>query len=248
MNYFFDTHAHLLDPRLSDLQEKNIREINKVICVYSPDESLDDFFSLLKKDKVYGASGIHPHYASDAHAMWEQMLAAFDNEKVVAVGETGLDFHYMNSPEEIQVEVFKKQLKLSREKGLPVIIHSREAANKTLEILDEVKTYRVLIHCFSGGEKEIKEYLSRGFYIGLGGVLTFAKADELRGAVKDAPLEKLLLETDCPYLSPVPLRGKTNRPANVKYVAEKIAELKDIPVEKVARATYENAIRFFNIK
>ncbi len=247
LNPLFDTHAHLLDKRLRKIEDP-CREVDRILNVFEPGEGIEEYADLLKNYKICGAAGVHPHSAKNYAAMEKELEAALDLPGTVALGETGLDFHYMNSPSDIQKEVFKKQLELAGKRNLPVIVHSREAFKETLEILDSSGLSSVLIHCFTGSAEEMKQYIERGFHIAVGGVVTFPSAAGLAAAVKEAPIEKILLETDCPYMSPVPVRGKTNIPGNIRYIAARVAEIKGMPSDEVARRTYENSLKFFRVE
>ncbi len=247
MKNLFDTHAHLLDRRLRNIKGA-AAGVNRAICVFQPGEGLEEYRLILREKSIFGAAGVHPHSAKDFQLLEKELILALEHPKTVALGETGLDFYYDNSPRDIQEEVFIRQLRIACEINLPVIIHSRDAFEKTLRILDETAPASVLIHCFTGTAEEMRRYIERGFYIAVGGVVTFPSASGLAGAVKEAPLERVLLETDCPYMSPVPMRGKTNTPDNLKYIASRVAELKSITAEEVALRTYENALKFFRIE
>jgi len=171
------------------------------------------------------------------------------DEKVVAIGEIGLDYHYEHSPRVIQEKVLHDFIVLAQKLNKPIVIHDRDAGDKTFEILKShgVKKNEVMIHCFTGTMDLAKKYLDLGCFISFTGIITFKKADDLREVVKIVPLDQLLIETDAPYLTPIPNRGKRNEPAFVKFVAEKIAEIKGIDFEEVAKVTTKNAKRFFGI-
>jgi len=190
---------------------------------------------------VYATVGVHPHDASKAtpetYRRLEELLA---HPKVVAIGEIGLDYHYDFSPREAQREVFTRQLRLAREAGKPVIIHTREAWEETLRLLAEHAPLVGIMHCFSGGPEEARECLDLGFHLSFAGVVTFPKALRVQAAARATPLERLLVETDAPYLAPVPVRGKRNEPAFVVHTARKLAELRSETFEQVAAATTAN--------
>ena len=195
---------------------------------------------------IWCSVGIHPHEAAaegdDAVA---QLVALTQHEKVVAIGETGLDFHYDHSPRPRQEAVFRAHCAASRETNCPLVIHSRAADNETATILAEEKVSSGVIHCFSTGRELAEAALSRGFYISFAGILTFKNAETLRAIARDLPLERLLIETDAPYLAPVPLRGKPNEPAFVVHTAAKLAEIRGLAVDEIARATTANFFRLF---
>lgn len=192
--------------------------------------------------------GIHPHEVAKVPAEdWDKLAEIAALPETVAVGETGLDYFYEHSPREEQRQWFRHQLDLAARLGKPVIVHTRDADDDTFEILKEKRPAQGVIHCFTGGPERAKAYLDLGLWISVAGVVSFKNADDLREAVKLVPIDRLLIETDCPYLAPIPFRGKRNEPAYVKHVAEKIAEVKGLPVEEVAARTAENARRFFRL-
>ena len=199
---------------------------------------------------VYAAAGVHPHDARlyDDAAERRLLDVLGSSERVVALGEIGLDFHYDNSPREAQREVFARQLRLAAEASLPVIIHSREADEETVEILraEYANASRGgVMHCFGGGPKMAEEVLALGFHVSFAGNVTFKKADALREVARAVPLERLLVETDCPFLSPVPFRGRRNEPAHVVETARSLAELRGATPEELGRATSENFYQLF---
>ena len=190
---------------------------------------------------LYATVGVHPHDAAKAAPetfAWLRDLAA--HPKVLAIGEIGLDYHYDLSPRETQREVFATQLELAAEIGKPVVIHTREAWDDTMRLLRERRQGPGILHCFTGDEAQAREALDLGFYIAIGGVVTFPKAESLRAAARIVPEDRLLLETDCPYLAPVPKRGKRNEPAYLAETAKKLAEVRAVPLEQIAEATTAN--------
>lgn len=192
--------------------------------------------------------GVHPHECANVpEEDWRTLEALAARDEVVAVGETGLDFHYDHSPRDEQRRWFRFQLDLAERLGKPVIIHSREADEETLSILEQGRPAKALIHCFTSTPEQAMRYVEMGLYVSVAGVVSFAKADGLREAVRQIPLDRLLIETDCPYLAPVPHRGKRNEPAFVRHVAEKVAEVKGLSLAEVAQATTANAKRFFGL-
>lgn len=205
-------------------------------------------------DFIYAAVGLHPHEASIFDAgLEERLLAATAHPKVVGWGEIGLDYHYDHSPREIQRTVFRRQLELARQCGLPVIIHTREAEDETIGILgeswadEEARRIGGVFHCFSGSAGLAAAALSLGFHLSFSGVVTFKTAGELREIAACAPLDRLLIETDCPYLAPVPHRGRRNEPAFVRATATLLAELRGIEVEELGAATSANFRRLFRL-
>jgi len=198
--------------------------------------------------KVFATIGIHPHeVAKVPEEDWRELDRLAALPATVAVGETGLDYHYDHSPREDQRRWFAHQLVLAKRVGKPVVVHTREADDDTVAILGEAKIGAGVIHCFTGDPDRARIYLDMGLYLSIPGVVTFKNADPLREAVRMAPLDRLLVETDCPYLAPLPHRGKRNEPAYVRLVAEKVAELKGLSLEEVAEATTRNAKTLFRL-
>lgn len=252
----FDSHAHLDDARFDEDREATIkRAIEKgVQYILNPGADLKTSIKAAelaeKYDMIYAAVGIHPHDVKEIEeATLDQIKALAKKEKVVAIGEIGLDFYYDHSPREAQRKWFKRQIELAKEVKLPIIIHDRDAHG---EIFDILKEYHVgdigcVMHCYSGSLELAKEYIKKGIYISLAGPVTFKNAVKTYEVAKEIPLEWLLIETDSPYLTPVPHRGKRNEPAYVAYVAETIAAAKGKSFEEVVQKTNENARRLFNI-
>jgi TatD DNase family protein len=202
-------------------------------------------------ESIYTAIGTHPHDARLYDDAAEQKIKnLINNEHVIAWGEIGLDFHYDNSPRDVQIEVFKRQLRAARECDLPVVIHTREAEAETIEILQSEYAgaqRRGIFHCFSGSMELARRALEIGFMISFSGIVTFKKAEDLREVAKQVPLDRLLIETDCPYLTPIPYRGKRNEPAYVVEVARCLAGLHGVELEEMGRITSENFNRFFGL-
>ena len=199
---------------------------------------------------VYAALGLHPHNAkTDSARIFNFIKGSVRNNKVVALGEMGLDFFKNWSPQQDQIRCFHEQLAMARELKLPVIIHDRDAHAETVAILNEEKAHEVggVIHCFSGDYQMAADCMDMGFYISIPGTITFKNATDLHDVVKKLPLDRILIETDAPFLTPHPFRGKRNEPAYVRYVAEKIAEIKNLPLAEVARATTHNAKTLFRL-
>ena len=198
---------------------------------------------------VYGVIGIHPHHAKDIdNRTYDSLRQMVNNDKIVAYGEIGLDFFRNLSPRNIQIKRFGEQLELASEVGLPVVIHDREAHTQTMNILEQWKgDKRGIIHCFSGDYGMARKCLDMGFYISIPGTITFKNSGQLREVVKKMPMDRLLVETDAPFLTPQPKRGERNEPAYVIYTVLKIAEIKGIPVEEVERITYKNTMDVFGI-
>jgi len=195
---------------------------------------------------IWCSVGVHPHEAKDERATTVETLAGFARHpKVVGIGETGLDFYYEHSPRAEQGEVFRTHIAAAREADVPLIVHTRDADPETIAILEEEKPPAGVIHCFSTGRALAERALELGFYISLSGIVTFKAAQELRDIARDLPLERLLVETDAPYLAPVPLRGKRNEPSFITHTAALVAQLKGIAPEELARITTENFFRLF---
>ncbi|AKU90452.1 TatD family hydrolase [Vulgatibacter incomptus] len=196
----------------------------------------------------FATIGIHPHEVANVpEEDWLELERLAALPETIAIGETGLDYFYEHSPREEQRKWFRHQLELASRLGKPVVIHTRDADDDTFEILRDMTPKAGVIHCFTGGPERARAYLDLGLYLSVPGVVTFKNAEPLREAVRAAPLDRLLIETDCPYLAPIPHRGKRNEPAFVRIVAETIAELKGLPVEEVAAATTSNAMELFRL-
>ncbi len=194
---------------------------------------------------VWATVGVHPHDASKANARtFDELRALVKHPKVVAVGEVGLDYHYDFSPREVQNEVFLEQLRIAREAAKPVVIHTREAWDDTMKVLEGPG----VVHCFTGDAEQARQAVELGFHLGFGGVLTFPKSESVREAARLAPEDRLLLETDCPYLAPIPFRGKRNEPAYLAHTARKLAEVRGISEAEVARITSDNFENLFGLR
>ena len=203
-----------------------------------------------KYDFIYSAVGFHPHEAKymDQDAIKEIENLAILNNKVVAIGEIGLDYYYDFSPRDIQEDVFAEQMELANKLDLPFIIHSRDASNDTYEMVKKYKNnVDCVLHCYSQSKEMAKLYLDLGCYLSFAGPVTFKKSTNLQEVAKYTPLDRIFIETDSPYLSPEPKRGKKNEPSNVIYTGKKIAELKEISEEQLFKSTYNNAVRFFKL-
>lgn len=254
MDNIFDTHAHYdddafdldRDTLLPSLKSKGIGYVIDCGCDVASSEKAIELSE--KYDFIYAAVGIHPHEAEDAKdGDLEIIKRLTEHEKVVAIGEIGLDYHYDFSPRELQKEYFEKQIILANELDMPIIVHDREAHEDTMQLLRKYKPKGVL-HCFSGSVETAKEIISLGMYIGLGGAVTFKNAKKPIEVAEYLPLDRLLLETDAPYMSPVPYRGKRNDSSLIPYTALKIAEAKGMETQAVVDAACENAKRLFGVK
>lgn len=254
---FIDSHAHLDDKRFDadrDVLIKSLK-VNGIDIAVNIGADLETSINSVelseKYNNIYAVVGIHPHSSDEMNEeVLNKIKKLASNKKVVAIGEIGLDFYYDNSPREMQRDCFKEHLKLAKELNLPVVIHSRDASQETFDIITEAQdgTLRGVMHCFSGSAEMAKEYIDKlGFYISLGGPVTFKNARVVKEVAESVPLDKLLIETDCPYLTPEPYRGKRNEPMYMKYTANEIAKLRGITVEELAEATSRNTRELFNI-
>ena len=257
---FIDSHAHIDgnefdNDRNEVIERAHAAGVSLILNVGTGDPHSDAFDRAVElgqqNDSIYTAVGTHPHDARLYDAAAEDKIKhLINNVHVIAWGEIGLDFHYDNSPRDIQVEVFKRQLRAARECNLPVVIHTREAEAETIEILKseyEGARRRGVFHCFSGSMDLAQRALEIGFMISFSGIVTFKKAEELRAIAQQVPLDRLLIETDCPYLTPIPYRGKRNEPAFVVEVARCLAGLHGVELEEMGRITSENFNRFFGL-
>ncbi len=254
MENIFDTHAHYDDEAFDEdreilLSSLNGRGVSLVIDCGCDAASSKKAIELSEKyDFIYAAVGIHPHEAEEAGENdLDEIRRLLKHKKAVAIGEIGLDYHYDFSPRELQKEYFEKQIVLAKELDMPIIVHDREAHEDTLELLRKYKPKGVL-HCFSGSVESAKEIISLGMYIGLGGAVTFKNARKPLEVAEFVPLDRLLLETDAPYMTPVPFRGKRNDSSLIPYTAIKIAEVKGLDPQTVVNAANENGKRLFGIK
>jgi TatD DNase family protein len=251
-----DSHAHVHDPafdadRDAVVERARTAAITRIVTVGCDLEDSRRAADAAKRYGIEASVGIHPHEAKDAP---EDVAAAFapllESSEVVAIGETGLDFFYNHSPRDAQERVLRAQIAVARERGLPLIFHVRDAHDRMVEILREElqpKT-RGVIHCFTGNAQQARVYVEEfGLYLGIGGVLTFKTAGDLREAVKAVGIEHLLLETDCPYLAPIPMRGKRNEPAFVKYTCEQLAQVLGLAPSVVDAATTANVTAVFGL-
>ena len=253
MTSFIDTHCHL--DKLDSTPEEAIIEakqagVQRMVTVSVDEPSLDFVSSMVQQfPEVYGSVGFHPHDAAELTEDLEQKIRklALEEKKLIAIGETGLDYHYMYSSAEVQQQVFSKQLQLAVELNLPVIMHSREAETDTIKILQEIPVPSLgVAHSFTSSFEMAKTLIEMGWYIGINGIVTFKNAEDLREVVSWLPLDRLLLETDSPFLAPTPFRGKPNKPAYIPAIATFIAELRGISLEQLSEQTSANAQRLFN--
>lgn len=257
---FTDSHAHIDGPefdadRVEVIERAHAAGVKTILNVGTGDPHSGVFERAIELGRnnasIFSAIGVHPHdarfYDDQAESLIKELLA---RERVVAWGEIGLDFHYDNSPRDVQMDAFKRQLRAARECDVPVIIHTREAEAETVEILRSEYAgaeRRGVFHCFTGSKELAQHALELDFFISFSGIVTFRKAEDLREIAKQVPLENLLIETDCPFLAPVPHRGNRNEPAYVVEVARCIAELRGLQIDEVAHVTTENFKRFLRI-
>lgn len=252
-----DTHAHYDDRAFDDDRDEVLSSlgdagIEYVVNVGASLASTKATVELTEKyPYIYGAAGIHPDETGeldDEKLKWLESLTLLP--KVAAVGEIGLDYYWDKADRAIQKKWFAAQMDLARRVNLPIIVHSREAAKDTLDVMraERAKEFSGVIHCFSYGVETAKEYLSWGYYLGIGGVITFKNARKVKEVVEYMPLSQLLLETDCPYLAPVPFRGKRNTSVNIPLIIKEIADIKGISCEEVEQTAYENAKRFYGLQ
>ncbi|MEH7125089.1 TatD family hydrolase [Bacillus sp. JJ1532] len=253
---FFDTHAHLnaeqYNDDLREVIDRALEEgVTRIVVVGFDRPTIEKAMELTEQyEFIYASVGWHPVDAidmTDEDLQWIEELSS--HPKVVALGEMGLDYYWDKSPKDIQKAVFRKQIQLAKKVKLPIIIHNRDATADIVSILKEEGAGEVggIMHCFSGSPETAKECVEMNFYISLGGPVTFKNAKKPKEVAEVIPMDKLLIETDCPYLAPHPYRGKRNEPSYVKLVAEQIAEIKNVSVEEVARITTENAKKIFGI-
>lgn len=255
---FFDSHAHINLPHYDNDREDVIKNmfasgVEKIVIPGVDIETINSAIALAEiyPNQIFTGIGYHPTDSIKWNdQLYEQLKNLAKKECVVAVGEIGLDYHWDTSPKDIQHQVLKLQIDLAKELDLPVIIHTRDSLDDTLKILIDSKADKVggIFHCFSGDLEFAKKCIDIGFYISFAGNITFKNAQNLRDVAKEISLENILIETDSPYLTPMPNRGKRNEPSNVQFVAKQIAELKNISIEEVAEQTYLNAMKIFKIK
>jgi TatD DNase family protein len=252
----FDTHTHYDDEAFQEDRDTllNSLPLNGIGRVVNIGASLDSCVTTLelaaKYPFIYGALGVHPSECAElSESDMEWLGNQLSHEKCVAVGEMGLDYHYPDPSSALQKKWFSRQLDLARQSGLPAVIHSREAAKETIDIMKAEKAGDIggVMHCFSYGKEIAGQVLQMGFYIGIGGVLTFSNGRKLKEAAEYIPIEAIVLETDCPYLSPVPNRGKRNSSLNLPYVVEALAQIKRLTTALVEEITWDNACRLYRM-
>ncbi len=250
---FIDSHCHINFPELMIKMEDVLagmkeKKISHALCVSVTLDKFPEILELSKKyEHIFASVGVHPDYENISEPTPSQLVELAKDKKVVAIGETGLDYFRLTGDLNWQRERFRNHIQAAISANLPLIIHTRNAREDTIRIMKDESANKAtgVMHCFTETYEMAKQALDLGFYISFSGIITFKNAHELRDTVKKIPLERMLIETDSPYLAPVPNRGKTNEPANVAYVAEKVAEIKNIPVEEVAIATTKNFSKLF---
>lgn len=248
-----DTHAHLdsLDDLTGALERARESGVDKIIAISSSLPSSVSTITISEKhENIFAAVGVHPHAAKTADSRTIAEIEKLSSgPRIVAIGETGLDYFYMNSEKEVQINSLVEHINLARRTRLPLVIHVRDADEDLKRILreEEVSDRTGVIHCFTGNYETAKNYLDLGFYISFSGIVTFKKSEEIRDAAKKIPADRILIETDSPYLAPVPHRGKKNEPAFVRHVAETVAEVRGTSLEEIALLTAANAGRLFKL-
>jgi len=243
-DYLIDTHAHI-----DMLETFDISGVGKVVVPSVEIKTMSKVVELSQIENVFSMIGIYPTEAATYNEERENIMIEYSKKsKVVAVGEIGLDYYWDKSFVELQKEVFIKQIKLANKLNLPIVVHDREAHKDCYDILKKYNNgSKVLFHCFSGSVEFMRECVKEGWFIAIGGVVTFKNAIKMKDVAKEVPLDKLVLETDSPYLTPVPYRGKENRPGYVKYVAQEIANIRNLDVNEIIDITTTNAEGFFGI-
>lgn len=251
-----DSHCHLNYPEFEDLpavlQRANDNDVNIMQTISTKRSDFAEVKKIAEEnEQVYCSIGIHPHEAEKHQDISiEELVKEATHPKVIGIGETGLDYYYEHSPREEQKSSFRIHIEAARQLDLPVIVHTRDAEEDTIEILaDEMQKtpFKFLIHCFTSSKQLADKSVELGGYISLSGILTFKKAEEIQSVAKELPLDRILVETDAPYLAPVPHRGKPNEPAFTKHTAEFLAELRGIPYDEIAKSTTDNFLRLFDL-
>ena len=257
----FDSHSHLNDEKFDEDREEQIKKIcesgvsNFITAGYSVESSKKALEIAKKYDFIYTTAGVSPNdIPQTEEELWKQLaeiekIVEKNKEKICAIGEIGLDYYWNTDNRELQKKAFIEQIKIANKYNLPIVIHTREAVMDTLQILKENKVTKTgVFHCCPQNRELIKEGLKLGFYISFAGPITFKNSKNANEMIELVPDDRLLIETDSPYLSPEPVRGRRNIPANVKHIAQKIADVKNMPIENVAKMTFENTCRIFKIE
>ncbi len=257
MNKIIDSHCHLNFPQFKGKLDEIVKRaldngVSRMLTISTKLNEISELESISKSySEVYNSVGVHPHECKNYKDLsLNDLIKHTENSKCIGIGESGLDFYYENSPKELQTKLFKIHIEAARETNLPLIVHTRSADIQTIQVLsDEMKrgSFSGLIHCFSTSKKLAESAIDLGFYISLSGIITFSKSTELRDIVKVLPLNKLLVETDAPYLAPEPYRGKCNEPSYVIHTAKILADLKGLDLDVIAEKTTQNFNRLFNL-
>ena len=254
MSKIIDTHTHIYDKQFEndfdDVMKRIEDELEGIVSIgFDLESSLKSIELANRYSFVNAVIGVHPVDIKKYNDKIEKELErlALTEKKVVAIGEIGLDYHWMEDPKDVQIAGFRKQMELAERVKKPVVIHTREALQDTLDVLKDYKNVGGILHCYPGSLEAAKPFLDR-YYLGIGGTLTFKNNKKTKELVKELSLEKIVLETDCPYLTPVPFRGKRNEPIYTKYVAEEVARIKEISVEQVIKVTTENAKKIYGMQ
>ena len=252
-----DSHCHLdHEPMFSDLKNVLTRSkesgVEKILSICTTKDSFYKIIEIIKIDPIiYGTYGIHPHEANTDVVTKEEIIKnVSSNKKIIAIGESGLDFYYNHSSKEKQISSFKSHIEAAINLNVPIIVHSRNAEKETFDILNEYKKSKpkILMHCFTGSTEFANKLLTLGSYFSASGIITFKKSSDLRETFRLIPDDKLLIETDSPYLAPEPMRGRKNEPSFIKHTLEKLADIKNVDVDKIDRITSQNFNILFNLK
>ena len=251
-----DSHCHLdQEPIYSDLKNVILRSkevgVEKILSICTTKNSFKKIIEIIQFDPIiYGTYGIHPHETDNDNVSKDEIIKnVTSNTKIIAIGESGLDFYYNHSHKEQQISSFKNHIEASIELNIPIIVHSRNAEKETFDILNTYKKEKpkILMHCFTGSTQFAYKLLTLNSFFSASGIITFKNSEDLRNTFKNIPNDKLLIETDSPYLSPVPLRGKKNEPSFIKYTLEKLADVKGIEIENIKKITNDNFYKLFNL-
>ncbi len=252
----FDTHVNLHSEKFADdlpdvLARARAGGIRRMIAICDRLDNFDTIHDIARANEdIWCSVGVHPHHAKDFPELSaSDLISAARSHKVVAIGETGLDFHYNYSPESAQTSALRTHIEAARVTGLPLILHTREADDLVGDIIEQeykIGEFTPLLHCYTGGARLAARALALGGYVSVSGILSFKSAKNVRAVIADLPLERIILETDCPFLAPVPMRGRRNEPAYLIHVAEALASVHDLPVAQIANITEENALRLFS--
>ena len=247
-----DSHCHLdHEPLFSNLNEVLLRSksigIEKILTICTTKESFKNILNIIKTDSIiYGTFGIHPHESNKNILTKEEILKEISpNKKIIGVGETGLDFFYNNSDKDSQIKSFKNHIDAAVDLNVPIIVHSRNAENETYELLKKTKPLKILMHCYTGSDSFAKSLMPLGAYFSASGIITFSNSKNLQETFKKIPFNKLLIETDSPFLAPVPMRGKKNEPSYIKFTLDKLADIKNIDASELDKITTNNFNNLF---